>query len=108
MELVYRKSRSTVMPELVDTTSSKTTVYLRKNINEVTEKDPMTEEEITVFEYDEAKLTKSEYALYLSSMSSEEADTAAQLAIAELAEQMEANKVEMEQALAELAEATIS
>ena len=35
MKLNYIKSQSSIKPELVDTTSSKSTVYLRKNIVEV-------------------------------------------------------------------------
>jgi len=50
-------------PDEVDATSSPTTVYLRRNINqkEITQN----EETITVWEYEEAQLTKEEYEEYL-------------------------------------------
>lgn len=60
MELVYNKSQSTVRPDTVDTTSSKTTVYLRRNIKEITSEDSS----FTTYEYEEAKLTKEEYDKY--------------------------------------------
>ena len=64
MILNYIKSQSTVKPELIDTTSSKTTVYLRKNIIEVESDNTST----TFYEYDEAKLTKTEYQEYLKEL----------------------------------------
>jgi len=50
-------------PDEVDTTSSPTTVYLRRNIQqkEITQN----EETITVWAYEEAQLTKEEYEEYL-------------------------------------------
>lgn len=68
MILNYRKSQSPVKPELIDTTSSKTTVYLRKNIIEVTRTDEKNNN-IPFYEYNEAKLTKEEYQLYLKELS---------------------------------------
>ena len=62
MNLYFKKSQSTVKPELVDTTSSKKVVYIRQNIVE-TKKD-----DTTYYEYDEAKLTKAEYAEYLKEL----------------------------------------
>ena len=66
MILNYVKSQSSVKPELIDTTSSKTTVYLRKNIIEINKDD---ESSTTFYEYDEAKLTKEEYNQYLKELS---------------------------------------
>ena len=71
MLLNYTKSQSSIKPELVDTTSSKTTVYLRKNIVEVerTSIDEFDESaSATFYEYDEAKLTKEEYQEYLKEL----------------------------------------
>ncbi len=68
MKLNYRKSQSGIKPELIDTTSSKTSVYLRRNIVEKTEKNKMTDQEQTFYEYDEAKLTKFEYEEYLKEL----------------------------------------
>lgn len=64
MKLNYIKSQSFIKPELVDNTSSKTTVYLRQNI---VEKEIINEdgESIVFYEYEEAKLTKEEYQEYL-------------------------------------------
>ena len=68
MQLNYNKSHSTVKPELVDTTSSKTTVYLRKNIIEKERMDKETGVSTTYYEYEEAKLTKEEYQEYLKEL----------------------------------------
>ena len=62
MNLYFKKSQSTVKPELVDTTSSKKVVYIRQNIVETAIDDT------TYYEYDEAKLTKAEYAEYLKEL----------------------------------------
>ena len=62
MKLEFKKSQSSVKPKLIDTTSSKKVVYIRHNIVEFQKDD-------TVFyEYDEAKLTKAEYAEYLKEL----------------------------------------
>ena len=68
MKLYYIKSQSSVKPDLVDTTSSKTTVYLRQNIVEKTKLDEISEENTTYYEYEEAKLTKEEYQEYLKEL----------------------------------------
>ena len=73
MILNYTKSYSSVKPELIDTTSSKTTVYLRKNIIErqIANEDNSDEwhnPTVSVYEYDEAKLTKEEYNQYLKEL----------------------------------------
>ena len=65
MKLNYIKSQSSVKPDLIDTTSSKSTVYLRKNIVENKKIDEMSGEETAFYEYEEAKLTKAEYQEYL-------------------------------------------
>ena len=62
MNLYFKKSQSTVKPELVDTTSSKKVVYIRQNIVGTVV------DETTFYEYDEAKLTKAEYAEYLKEL----------------------------------------
>lgn len=65
MELVYKKSESSVYPVLIDTESSKTTVYIRKDVEEKQRTDPTTENSYTYYEYQEAKMTKDEYIKYL-------------------------------------------
>ena len=68
MKLNYIKSQSSVKPDLVDTTSSKTTVYLRQNIVENKKTDEMSGKETVFYEYEEAKLTKAEYKEYLKEL----------------------------------------
>ena len=68
MKMNYTKSESTIKPELVDTSSSKTTVYIRKNIIEKERVDEETGESTPYYEYDEAKLTKEEYQEYLKEL----------------------------------------
>lgn len=62
MKLKFYKSQSSVKPELLDATSSKKIVYIRQNIIEVQKDDT------TFYEYDEAKLTKTEYQDYLKEL----------------------------------------
>jgi predicted nucleotidyltransferase len=69
MYINYIKSESTIKPELVDTTSSKKYVYLRKDIIETQKVDEISNETITLYEYQEAKLTKAEYQEYLAELS---------------------------------------
>ena len=64
----YVKSESTIKPELIDTTSSKTTVYIRQNIVENKKTDEMSGKETVFYEYEEAKLTKAEYKEYLKEL----------------------------------------
>ena len=68
MKLNYIKSQSSVKPDLVDTTSSKTVVYLRQNIVENIKTDEMSGGETVFYEYEEAKLTKAEYQEYLKKL----------------------------------------
>ena len=68
MKMNYAKSESTIKPELIDTTSSKTTAYLRKNIIEKERMDKETGDSTTYYEYDEAKLNKEEYQEYLKEL----------------------------------------
>lgn len=69
MYINYIKSESTIKPELVDTTSSKKYTYLRKDIIETQKQDEFSNETITLYEYQEAKLTKTEYQEYLAELS---------------------------------------
>ena len=62
MKLEFKKSQSSVKPDILDTTSSKKIVYIRQNIIEVQKDDT------TFYEYDEAKLTKTEYQDYLKEL----------------------------------------
>ena len=62
MKIYFKKSQSTVRPELIDTTSSKKVVYIRQNVVEVQKDDT------TFYEYDESKITKAEYQEYLKEL----------------------------------------
>ena len=66
MKIYFKKSQSTVRPELIDTTSSKKVVYIRQNIIEVQKDDT------TFYEYEEAKLSKDEYKEYLDEMKAQD------------------------------------
>lgn len=68
MTLNYIKSQSSIKPELIDTTSSMTTVYLHKNIIEVERANESDDTTTIFYEYDEAKLTKEEYQEYLKEL----------------------------------------
>ena len=57
----YYKATSNDYPQLVDITSSPTTVYLRKNIKAVDVEDEMTGNTRTEYHYEEAAITKDEY-----------------------------------------------
>ena len=69
MILNYVKSQSSIKPELIDTTSSKTSVYIRQNIVEVEKTNESDNTSTTFYEYEEAKLTKKEYDQYLKELS---------------------------------------
>ena len=66
LSLNYDKSESDTMPEEIDTSSSPTTVYLRKNIRAESRTDAETGKKRTFFVYDEAKLPHQTYVDYLS------------------------------------------
>ena len=68
MKLNYVKSQSSVKPDLIDITSSKTTVYIRQNIVENIKTDEMSGKETVFYEYEEAKLTKEEYQEYMKEL----------------------------------------
>ena len=104
MQLTWRKSQAGQSPALLDTTSSKKVVYIRKNVEEKTYHDETMDQDYTMYEYDEAVLTKDEYKMYLIEAASENRHTDAELAIAELAETVDESNTETQLAVAELAE----
>lgn len=59
--MTYYKATSNDYPQLVDITSSPTTVYLRKNITSEEVENPETHEKHTEYCYDEAAISKDEY-----------------------------------------------
>lgn len=58
----WKTSRSTVRPDEVDIASSKTTIYVRKNIRQVEVR--MGEEKVSMFEYEEKQMTRAEFVAY--------------------------------------------
>lgn len=75
----YHKSSADYFPELVDITSSPTTVYLRKNVREVEVTDEATSEKRIAYEYDEAIITKDEYINMLKNQAEELENVIAEL-----------------------------
>lgn len=67
MKIEYRvvKGSQATRPAEIDTTSSPSTVYLRKEIKRITEVDEQGEETY-LWQYEEAELTPEEYKLYLA------------------------------------------
>lgn len=68
MTLDFKQSQSTVCPELIDSTSSKTVVYIRQHIVEKTGTDAISGETYTYYEYEEAKLTRAEAEQYTQAL----------------------------------------
>ena len=69
MIINYKTVQSNVKPELIDDTSSKRMVYLRRNIVASGEKNENDRSATNVYTYEEAKLTKEEYQTYLAELS---------------------------------------
>lgn len=63
MTLNFYPSESTARPDEVDTTSSPTTVYIRKNIRQETVPDA-DGSEVTVWKYDAAEVSRQEFEAY--------------------------------------------
>lgn len=63
MTLNFYPSESTARPDEVDTTSSPTTVYIRKNIRQETVPDA-DGCELTVWKYDVAEVSRQEFEAY--------------------------------------------
>jgi len=64
IEYKHREGSQSVKPALVDTTSSKAVVYLRKNIERVFKTDPQSGADIAMWSYDEAILPLADYEVY--------------------------------------------
>lgn len=57
---MWYESESNIRPEMIDSTSSKKYVYVRKNITEIRRDDE------ALYEYDEAKIPKEIYDIFKS------------------------------------------
>lgn len=66
MNLVFHESYSSVKPDLLDTTSSRTSVYIRKDVKKTTQPadESIGSEECTMYVYQECILSKEEYENY--------------------------------------------
>lgn len=65
MTLNYYEAESTISPDTIDETSSKKYTYIHKNIEEYT-KTTDDDSSITMYKYQEAKVSKEDYELYKS------------------------------------------
>lgn len=63
---MWYKSQSNTMPSVVDMTSSKVYVYIRKNITQITV------DGLAVYEYDEIKIPKEVYSIFRAQEMSDE------------------------------------
>lgn len=62
----HHEGSQTEKPLKIDTFSSPTAVYLRRNIQRITRVDEMSGEEVFLWSYEEAKLTLPEWTAYLA------------------------------------------
>ena len=83
---MWKQSESTEKPLEIDETSSKTVVYVRRNIIEVTVQDEMSEETRTIYRYEENAIPKSDWETYKTVMENQSATTDLELAICDLYE----------------------
>lgn len=60
---MWKESQSTIMPELVDNTSSNKYVYVRRNIREIN-----TEDNGVLYIYEEYKIPKDVYEIFKNQM----------------------------------------
>lgn len=105
MLLEFKKTYSTTEPQEIDQTSP-TVVFINKNIHLVKKEDPEGKE-YEEYEYDSAVLTKDQYEVYAVEQVAAEENTNMEIAVAELAEQMEDVQNSIELAIAELAESIL-
>lgn len=83
---MWKQSESAEKPLEIDETSSKTVVYVRRNIKEVTVQDEMSEETRTIYRYEENTIPKADWETYKTVMENQSATTDLELAICELYE----------------------
>lgn len=73
MQIVYSHHEGTqvIKPPVLDTDSSKSAIYLRKNIQQEEKEDKQSGTKIKVWSYDEAILTPAEYERFKEDASAE-------------------------------------
>lgn len=72
--LTYKKAETTILPTPIDAESSKTTVYIRKNIVKKTRTDETLGITYDYYEYDEAKIAKADYEKHLQEQTRADVD----------------------------------
>ena len=111
--ITWKKHESTVRPEPVDTKSSRTKVYLTKNVEEI-EREFIDGEKAKMYSYDEATLTKEEYETYVNvseavQLATAENDNAVLEALADTSTEqatLESNQMAIMEALADMSTST--
>lgn len=103
MDIIYRQSEGSQAekPKAIDTTSSATVVYLRKNIRQ--EEREYEGGIYKMWVYDEAILTHDEFEEYMAEVQ-QEGHAANEDAICELSETTEDSIAALEQAICDLSE----
>lgn len=92
MSLKYEKSESAISPPLIDATSSKKVVYLRKDVSEKQHTDETTGQTYAYYEYLEAKVSKEEYQAHLQRQQRADIDYIALMTGVDLEETEEVNE----------------
>lgn len=82
---MWKTVQSTIKPLDIDETSSKSVVYVRKDIAESVTTDE-NEQKITIYTYQENTIPKSDWETYKAIMENQSATTDLELAICELYE----------------------
>ena len=83
---MWKTVQSTLKPLDVDETSSKSVVYIRKDITESTADE--NEQKITIYTYQENTILKSDWETYKAIMENQSATTDLELAVCELYEML--------------------
>ena len=86
IEFTHHEGSQSERPPKIDTVSSSTVVYIRKNIKEIEKTNEVTGETYKFWEYDEARLTPNEYAIYLAEQTAAKTDYIAMMAGIDIAE----------------------
>jgi CII-binding regulator of phage lambda lysogenization HflD len=113
LNLTWKKVRGTQLekPQSIDETSSKSVVYLRRNIERKTVYEGM--DAVKVWEYEEAQLTPGEYIEYRAALAELESpamqqlktdNEALSLALADIYERVEEQEEKQENIMAALAD----
>ena len=105
MKLNWYESEGTqdIAPDPVNLNWSEILVYLHRNVRRVTKTNSITGEIYEVWQYDEAQLTRSDYAIYLAEQAMGGVEES-QIATCELSEELDERITEIETALCDLSE----